>query len=91
MASLPKRIKILEAVLQAASFRSVSATEVDRLALGKLSAVDRNLIQQARTRSTIGIFIESHAEVWQRWDAALGEAMRELDYPIRFHANDWDL
>jgi hypothetical protein len=50
MTHLSKRLAKLEATVQAKSPWSVSITEVDKFALALLSAADRGLVLQARTR-----------------------------------------
>jgi hypothetical protein len=91
MTHLSKRLAKLEAAVAANSPWSVSSAEVDKVALGLLSAADRDLVQQARARGNVTSLEESHAAVWDSWDAALGEAIRRTGYPVRFHAIDWEM
>ena len=90
MFRLSKRLKKLEAIIQMRSSPSVSTAEVDRIALGKLSLADRNLLQEARATRGLDLSI-SHPETWKRWEDALEAAIEETDYPIRFRATDWGL
>jgi hypothetical protein len=90
MAHLSKRLAKLEAAVQSKSPWSVSAAEVDRVARALLSTADRDLVEQARTRGPISSLCNSHPGVWDRWDDALGEAIRRTGFPVRFHAMDWE-
>jgi hypothetical protein len=90
MAHLSKRLAKLEATVQAKSPWTVRVTEVDKVALALLSAADRDLVEQARARGPISSLCNSHPGVWDRWDDALGEAIRRTGFPVRFHAMDWE-
>ncbi|HEY1754183.1 MAG TPA: hypothetical protein VGG72_02220 [Bryobacteraceae bacterium] len=94
MAGLSKRLAKLEATVRtvrAKSPWSVSITEVEKVALALLSAADRGLVQQARALGGAASLCDSHPDVWNRWDAALGKAIDETGFPVRFQALDWDL
>jgi len=67
----------------------VSTTDVDKVALAMLSAADRELVEHARANGGVALLSDSHPNVWDRWDNALGKAIDETGFPIRFHAIDW--
>ena len=89
MSRLSKRLQKLEAIIQMRS-PSFNAGEVDRIALGKLSQADRDLLREARATRGLDLSI-SHPEMWQRWEDALEAAFEETDSAVRFRATDWGL
>jgi hypothetical protein len=91
MSRLSRRVQKLEAKIGGQSGWNVSLAEVNRVALGKLSPADREIVQQAMARRDGGWLSESHPAVWDRWDVALGEAFRETEFPVILRAMDWGL
>ena len=92
MTHLSKRLAKLESTVQAVRAKSswsVSTTDVDKVALAMLSAADRELVEHARANGGVALLSDSHPNVWDRWDNALGKAIDETGFPIRFHAIDW--
>lgn len=90
MNRLSKRLKKLERTLLEEPRWSVTAAEVDAAALSELSAADRDLVQQAMARRSSLWLMESHPEVWSRWEVALARGFEETGFPIRFRADDWE-
>ena len=90
MNRLSKRLKRLEGTLLEQPHRSVSAAEVDAAALSELSAADRDLVQQAMAKHSSLWLMESHPEVWSRWEVALARGFETTGFLIRFRADDWE-
>ena len=90
MNRLAKRLEKLEAMV-AARAGWVSGEEINKIALSKLSAGDREVVEQAIARHDGCWFMDTYPAVWERWDDALGAAMSETGFPIRIRAVDWEL
>jgi hypothetical protein len=84
------KLEKLESIAQETSGPTVSVTDVYKAALAILSAADRALVIEANTGGSIVSLADSNPVVWERFDAALGEATTQTGFPIRFLALDWE-
>ena len=91
MTHLSKRLAKLEASSPVKSSWSVSAAEVDRVALALLSETDRDLVEHARDHGGVGSLCRSDPAVWNRWEAALAKAFKKTGFPVQFNAIDWEM
>ena len=86
---LRRRLKRLEEIIrvEAPSFADQFFV-VHQIALAKLSAADRDLLQRGTTlmgdKST-----ETHKAAWTRWEAAHAAAVRETECRFYIAASDW--
>jgi hypothetical protein len=87
---LRKRLERLETTMVANLGWEVSSVDVHQAALAELSPADRGLIEGVLVREPAK-FGEGERATWNRWGAALAEAIRETGFPIFIRAEDWFL
>ena len=86
---LLRRIRRLEAIVEQRRSDPLDLGAAFERRLSKLSPSDRNLLNEARSRTSDSDCPEHLRAVWARWEAAVEQANQEDHCPLNDSADWW--